>query len=188
VELGADEVAVLRSLAEGPGVRAEVAVRARIVLCAGRGLRRAEISREVGVSLPTVDRWLRRYVERGVPGLGGDTPGRPGHGRAGGSGPTGPSLSEDGASSSVAGSGDLVRVDDGGDDAVFQVWVGPSRAVPPPASGVRRGSQAIPRTVVEQFLVVEPGSEAEILRREQTEALLKLLRWMAEHPEPPVAG
>ncbi|MER6548651.1 helix-turn-helix domain-containing protein [Streptomyces sp. NPDC001250] len=49
--------------------------RARIVLWTGEGQRRKHIAELVGVSLPTVDRWRRQYVECGVAGLTGRKPG-----------------------------------------------------------------------------------------------------------------
>jgi len=56
-----------------------VVERARIVLCSADGLKNAEICETVGVSHPTVTRWLDRYEELGVAGLLEDLPrsGRP---------------------------------------------------------------------------------------------------------------
>lgn len=56
-----------------------VVERARIVLASADGLKNAEIRANVGVSHPTVTRWLDRYEEHGVPGLLEDLPrsGRP---------------------------------------------------------------------------------------------------------------
>jgi len=68
------------------------------------------------------------------------------------------------------------------------MYGGKERAVPVPSAGYRKGSAAVPRSVVERVVVVEAGPEAELLRREQTEATLNLLRWMADHPKPPATG
>ncbi|MFJ2721490.1 helix-turn-helix domain-containing protein [Streptomyces sp. NPDC087437] len=59
-------------------VPADIATRGRIVLWSAEGRRRKDIAELLGVSLPTVDRWKRRYAEHGVAGLEG---GRPGGGR-----------------------------------------------------------------------------------------------------------
>jgi transposase len=56
-----------------------VVERARIVLASADGLKNADICATVGVSRPTVIRWLDRYEELGIPGLLEDLPrsGRP---------------------------------------------------------------------------------------------------------------
>jgi transposase len=46
-----------------------VVERARIVLASASGLKNEEICASVGVSPPTVTRWLDRYEEKGLPGL-----------------------------------------------------------------------------------------------------------------------
>jgi transposase len=51
-------------------------VRARIALACARGLSNSEVSRELGVSLPTVGKWRARFVTHRLDGLG-DEP-RPG--------------------------------------------------------------------------------------------------------------
>ena len=42
--------------------------RARIVLGSAGGLSGRALAREIGVSLPTVQRWLDRYDDEGYPG------------------------------------------------------------------------------------------------------------------------
>jgi transposase len=51
-------------------------LRARIVLACARGLSNSEVSRQLGVSLPTVGKWRKRFVEHRLDGLS-DEP-RPG--------------------------------------------------------------------------------------------------------------
>jgi transposase len=53
-----------------------LAMRARIVLACARGLSNSEVSRQLGVSLPTVGKWRKRFIEQRVDGLS-DEP-RPG--------------------------------------------------------------------------------------------------------------
>ncbi|MGH3342569.1 MAG: helix-turn-helix domain-containing protein [Carbonactinosporaceae bacterium] len=76
VHLTAEQAVELRELTNSPGVSADMATRARIVLWAGAGRRRRDIAELAGVSLPTVDRWKARYAELGLAGLTGKKPGR----------------------------------------------------------------------------------------------------------------
>jgi hypothetical protein len=48
-----------------------VATRARIVLWMAEGRRRKDVAELVGMSLPTVDRWVDRYADNGLAGLEG---------------------------------------------------------------------------------------------------------------------
>ena len=75
MELSLEQVSELRELMGSRAVSAVVATRARIVLWSAEGRRRKDIAELAGVSLPTVDRWKRRYAERGLAGLGGERPG-----------------------------------------------------------------------------------------------------------------
>ncbi|MDJ0347672.1 IS630 family transposase [Streptomyces sp. H10-C2] len=70
-----EQVAELRVLASSRNVPADMATRARIVLWSGEGRQRKDIAELLGVSLPTVDRWKARYIQRGLAGLEGDRPG-----------------------------------------------------------------------------------------------------------------
>ncbi len=70
-----DQAAALRELVSSRDVPADVAMRGRIVLWSVEGRRRKDIAELLGVSLPTVDRWKRRYAEHGLAGLEGQGPG-----------------------------------------------------------------------------------------------------------------
>jgi transposase len=59
----------LTALLRSSSVRAGLAQRTRIVLLAADGTTNVEIARLVGVSLPTVALWRRRYVTGGLAGL-----------------------------------------------------------------------------------------------------------------------
>lgn len=74
IELSDADREALQRLAEGAD--ATMAARARIVLAAAEGRSRAEIAREVGVSRPTVTKWLERFADDGVDGLATITEGR----------------------------------------------------------------------------------------------------------------
>jgi transposase len=72
VVLTEDQFAELRALMNSRDVPASVATRARIVVWMAEGRRRRDVAELAGVSLPTVDRWVDRYAERGVAGLDDD--------------------------------------------------------------------------------------------------------------------
>jgi transposase len=69
MDLTAAQEAELRALLNSRDVSAAMATRARIVLWHARGVARKDIGPLAGVSLPTVDRWVRRYAEAGLAGL-----------------------------------------------------------------------------------------------------------------------
>src|SRR5918999_4033429 len=52
--------------------------RARIVLASAEGVPNTAIARQVGLSIPAVGHWRKRFLEQGLAGLYGDRPaGRP---------------------------------------------------------------------------------------------------------------
>ena len=69
IELTDEEERDLRLVLRTPSAPQEQATRARIVLRAAEGASNTEIAREVGVSLPTVGLWRRKFSERGMDGL-----------------------------------------------------------------------------------------------------------------------
>jgi transposase len=69
VELTVDQQAELRALVNASDVPASVATRARIVLWLAEDRQKKEVAELAGVSRPTVDLWLSRYVQGGVGGL-----------------------------------------------------------------------------------------------------------------------
>ncbi len=60
---------MLQGLARRPKTAQALAVRARIVLACAEGLSNSEVSRRLGVSLPTVGKWRKRFVVDRVDGL-----------------------------------------------------------------------------------------------------------------------
>jgi transposase len=76
LELTESERETLRGLARRAKTAQALALRARIVLACAQGLSNSEVSRELGVSLPTVGKWRRRFVTDRLDGLS-DEP-RPG--------------------------------------------------------------------------------------------------------------
>ena len=77
------EAETLRVLTRAGTTEQRLAMRARIVLRAAEGAANVEVSRELGVSIPTVLLWRRRFKEQGLAGLeDAPHPGRPRtHGR-----------------------------------------------------------------------------------------------------------
>lgn len=69
LELTADERESLRGMVRRPKTAQALAVRARIVLACAEGLSNSEVSRQLGVSLPTVGKWRGRFVADRVDGL-----------------------------------------------------------------------------------------------------------------------
>jgi transposase len=79
LELTDEERDALKTLMRRRSTAQALAMRARIVLACAEGLSNSEVSRQLGVSLPTVGTWRSRFVARRVDGLY-DEP-RPGHPR-----------------------------------------------------------------------------------------------------------
>jgi transposase-like protein/transposase len=72
------EAETLRALTRAGTTEQRKAMRARIVLRAAQGAANVEVARELGVSIPTVLLWRRRFKERGLAGLeDAPHPGRP---------------------------------------------------------------------------------------------------------------
>jgi transposase len=69
VELNEDRREALRALVNDSATPASMATRARIVLWRAEGRQKKEIAALAGVSRPTVDLWLARYVAEGIAGL-----------------------------------------------------------------------------------------------------------------------
>ena len=69
MELSPRERAELNSLTNAPDVSARIATRARIVLWAAEGRMKKDIAVLAGVSRPTVDFWIDRYVFGGIAAL-----------------------------------------------------------------------------------------------------------------------
>jgi transposase len=65
-----DDRAELVRLTRSSTVTAGLAQRARIVLAAGSGIANSAIAEQVGVSIPTVLKWRRRFATKGLVGLG----------------------------------------------------------------------------------------------------------------------
>ena len=77
MELISDEQDELRALINSSETSAVVGTRARIVLWHAEGRRKKDIAALAGVSRPTVDLWLARYVAEGEGGLFSQQPGAP---------------------------------------------------------------------------------------------------------------
>ena len=72
------EAATLRAMTRAGTTEQRATMRARIILRAAEGAAHVEIAQELGVSVPTVLLWRRRFKERGLAGLAeAPHPGRP---------------------------------------------------------------------------------------------------------------
>jgi transposase len=69
MDLGSEKRAELQTLINDPGVPANVATRARIVLWHAEGRPKKGVVALAGVSWPTVNLWISRYEADGVGGL-----------------------------------------------------------------------------------------------------------------------
>ena len=64
----------LTKLANGRRTEVRVAMKARVVLAAARGLKNKAIAKELSINDDTVSGWRRRYAMRGVDGITKDLP------------------------------------------------------------------------------------------------------------------
>ena len=191
VELSEEQLAALGALLAARDTPADVATRARIVLLRAQGRTRGEIAQRCGVSLPTVDRWVSRFTERGIAGLSG----RP---RARGRVPerVRRRVLQLAASTPPADSGlarwttrtlaeYLHRSENITVSNNYIATVLRDAGVRLPAAPEQRGRsgrQPEPLDVHVELIVVD-GPPARMLRARQTEAIAAILRWLREHPE-----
>jgi transposase len=69
LELTVEERDALQGLVRRPKTAQALALRARIVLACAEGESNSEVSRRLGVSLPTVGKWRKRFVAQRLDGL-----------------------------------------------------------------------------------------------------------------------
>jgi putative transposase len=78
IELTATERASLSDLVRSRTTPQGLVRRARIVLASAEGVSNTAIAREMGLSIPAVGHWRKRFLEQGLAGLYGEQrPGRP---------------------------------------------------------------------------------------------------------------
>jgi transposase len=76
--LSETEAETLRALTRAGTSEQRMVMRARIILRAAEGAANVSVAEELGVSIPTVLLWRRRFKEQGLPGLDdAPHPGRP---------------------------------------------------------------------------------------------------------------
>jgi transposase len=75
VELTPEEETELRRRVNAPSVSKRDSLRAAIVLRRAKGMKQADVARELGVSVPCVNKWSQRFDREGLEGLK-DKPGR----------------------------------------------------------------------------------------------------------------
>ena len=64
-----EERETLARWARRPKTSQFLALRSRIILACGRGLSNTQVSRDLGVTMPTVGKWRKRFLERRLDGL-----------------------------------------------------------------------------------------------------------------------
>jgi transposase len=74
IQLTTEQRKALTRLVKGRRTEVRVAMRAKIVLAAARGLENQEIAEELGITRETVGRWRSRFVEQHVEGILKDRP------------------------------------------------------------------------------------------------------------------
>jgi transposase len=74
MSLSEQEQVELQALVGSDGYDGSVTSRARIVLLHGEGAKKTEIARLMGVTRPTIDKWLKRYADHGIDGLVSEKP------------------------------------------------------------------------------------------------------------------
>jgi transposase len=74
IQLTKEQRKALTRLVKGRRTEVRVAMRAKIVLAAARGLENQEIAEELGITRETVGRWRSRFVEQHVEGILKDRP------------------------------------------------------------------------------------------------------------------
>ena len=74
IQLTTEQRKTLTLLVKGRRTEVRVAMRAKIVLAAARGLENQEIAEELGITRETVGRWRSRFVEQHVEGILKDRP------------------------------------------------------------------------------------------------------------------
>ena len=78
IELTGTERASLSDLVRSRTAPQGLVRRARIVLASAEGVSNTAIAREVGLSIPAIGHWRKRFLEQGLAGLYGEQrPGRP---------------------------------------------------------------------------------------------------------------
>ena len=191
MELSEERWASLRALLATPGVRAELVTRARMVVLRGQGHGRGEVARRCGVSVPTVDRWVSRFIEQGVAGLNGRPRGRaqvPERVRRrvvelAVSGPPADSGMARWTTRTLADY--LHRTENVTVSSNYIATVlRETGARPPdvPTQQTRRGRRPEPLDVHFELVVVD-GPPARALQVRQTEAITAILQWLREHRE-----
>ncbi len=74
IELTRKQRQTLTRLVKGRRTEVRVAMRAKIVLAAARGMENREIAEKLGVTRETVGRWRSRFLEKSVAGILKDLP------------------------------------------------------------------------------------------------------------------
>lgn len=195
VELSEGQRAELRALLADPATGVDIGSRARIVLWRADGLTRGEVASRAGVSLPTVDRWVKRFAQHGADGLITRTAAHPqvseqvrdhvlALARTDPRPATGLSRWTTRALADYLRTTESITVSHNYVANLVRAenlqWTNPTAA----SEQARRSRQPEPLDVRVEVAVVD-GPHTQTLRDRQTQAIRDILRWFREHPEEP---
>lgn len=78
ITLTTEEAETLKTISNSRSAEYRQVERAKIILACAAGKQNKEIAKELGVTLPTVSKWRKRFFQQGLPGLSdAERPGKP---------------------------------------------------------------------------------------------------------------
>lgn len=69
ISLTTEEASTLKTISNSRAAEYRQVERAKIILACATGLQSKEVANELGITLPTVAKWRKRFAEQGLPGL-----------------------------------------------------------------------------------------------------------------------
>lgn len=69
ITLTTEEASTLKTISNSRAAEYRQVERAKNILACANGLQNKEVAKELGLTLPTVAKWRKRFAEQGLPGL-----------------------------------------------------------------------------------------------------------------------
>jgi transposase len=69
ITLTTEEASTLKTISNSRAAEFRQVERAKIILACATGMQNKQIAKELGVTLPTVAKWRKRFIDQGLPGL-----------------------------------------------------------------------------------------------------------------------